>query len=211
MRVRIGEDGDIKEPDYGVHIRVSGEYEVVHDRYLPIWLELTIDGRDGPNLFRRIEVRDGRPELVAMSWWARPGQREIKQKDVRNLPVASILERSIPRSLSTSITPTSSPYPPRETRLRSTQRGDSSTTCAPALRTAPSLPNCSRAWPRSTAAISTALPPRRLRAASASSRAWRRRTSTGRVARDTFHRPNRERRRHEHATAAATSDQTARG
>ena len=92
MRVRIGEDGDIKEPDYGVHIRVSGEYEVVHDRCLPIWLELTIDGRDGPNLFRRIEVRDGRPELVAMSWWARPGQREIKQKDVRNLPVASILE-----------------------------------------------------------------------------------------------------------------------
>ncbi|MGO9732754.1 hypothetical protein [Mycobacterium sp.] len=96
MRVRIREDGDIKEPDYGVHIRVSGEYEVVHDRYLPTWLELTIEGHDGPNLFRRIEVRDGQPELVVMSWWSVPGQREIKQKDVRNLPVASILDEVYP-------------------------------------------------------------------------------------------------------------------
>jgi hypothetical protein len=96
VRVRIGEDGDIKEPDYGIHIRVSGEYEIVHDRYLPTWLELTIEGHDGPNLFRRIEVRDGRPELVAMSWWSIPGQREIKQKDLRNLPVASILDEVYP-------------------------------------------------------------------------------------------------------------------
>jgi hypothetical protein len=96
VRVRVGEDGDIKEPDYGIHIRVSGEYEIVHDRYLPTWLELTIEGHDGPNLFRRIEVRDGRPELVAMSWWSMPGQREIKQKDLRNLPVASILDEVYP-------------------------------------------------------------------------------------------------------------------
>jgi hypothetical protein len=53
-------------------------------------------GHDGPNLFRRIEVRDGRPELVAMSWWSTPGQREIKQKDLRNLPVASILDEVYP-------------------------------------------------------------------------------------------------------------------
>lgn len=96
MRVRIGADRDIKDADYGVHIRVSGEYEVVHDRYLPTWLELTIEGRDGPNLFRRIEVRDGRPELVAMGWWSVPGQREIKQKDQRNMPVATILDEVYP-------------------------------------------------------------------------------------------------------------------
>jgi hypothetical protein len=96
VRVRIGEDGDIKEPDYGVHIRVSGEYEVIHDRYLPTWLELTIEGHDGPNLFRRVEVRDGRPELVAMGWWSMPGQREIKQKDQRNAPVVSILDEVYP-------------------------------------------------------------------------------------------------------------------
>jgi len=96
VRVRIGEDVDIKDADYGIHVRVSCEHEEVHDRYLPIWLELTIEGHDGPNLFRRIEVRDGRPELVAMSWWSMPGQREIRQKDLRNLPVASILDEVYP-------------------------------------------------------------------------------------------------------------------
>jgi hypothetical protein len=96
VRVRIGEDVDIKDADYGIHLRVSCEHDLVHDRYLPIWLELTIEGHDGPNLFRRIEVRDGRPELVAMSWWSMPGQREIKQKDLRNLPVASILDEVYP-------------------------------------------------------------------------------------------------------------------
>jgi hypothetical protein len=96
VRIRIGEDVDIRDTDTGIHIRISAEHEVIHDRYLPIWFELTIDGHDGPNLFRRVEVRDGRPELVAMSWWSTPSQREIKQKDLRNLPVASILDDVYP-------------------------------------------------------------------------------------------------------------------
>ena len=96
MRVRVSEDWEIKVAEYGAHIRASGEYEVIHDRYLPTWLELTLEGHDGPNLFRRIEVRDGRPELVAMSWWSMPGQREIKQKDLRNMPVALILDELYP-------------------------------------------------------------------------------------------------------------------
>jgi hypothetical protein len=95
VRVRIGEDGNLSPAD-GISVRVSGEYEVVHDRYFPAWLEVSIDGHDGPNLFRRIEVRDGKPELVAMGWWSRPGQREIKQKDLRNAQVASLLDELYP-------------------------------------------------------------------------------------------------------------------
>jgi hypothetical protein len=83
VRVRLGEDENLDSGD-GVTIRVSSEYEVIGDRYLPTWLELTIDGHDGPNLFRRMEIRDGRPEVVAMSWWSNPGQREIKQRDLRD-------------------------------------------------------------------------------------------------------------------------------
>jgi hypothetical protein len=96
VRVRLGEDLDYKDADYGIHLRASAEYEVIHDRYLPTWLELTIEGHDGPNLFRRVEVRDGRPELVAMGWWSRTGQREIKQKDLRKLPVSSFLDEVYP-------------------------------------------------------------------------------------------------------------------
>lgn len=83
MRVRVGDDGDIDVAD-GIKLRVSGEYEVIGDRCQPTWLELSVDGHEGPNMFRRMEIRDGRPEVVAMSWWSNPGQREIKQRDLRD-------------------------------------------------------------------------------------------------------------------------------
>jgi hypothetical protein len=95
LRVRVGDDGNMDLGD-GIALRVSGEYEAVGDRYLPTWLEVSIDGHDGPNLFRRLEIRDGRPEVVAMSWWSRPGQREVKQKDLRNMRVASLLDELYP-------------------------------------------------------------------------------------------------------------------
>jgi hypothetical protein len=95
VRVRVGDDGDI-DLGGGITVRVSGEYEAVGDRYLPTWLEVSIDGHDRPNLFRRMEIRDGRPEVVAMSWWSRPGQREIKQKDLRNATVRSLLDELYP-------------------------------------------------------------------------------------------------------------------
>jgi hypothetical protein len=96
VRVRVGEDGDIKDADYGVHLRVSGEYEVIHDRYMPTWLEVTIEGRDGPNTFGRIEVRDGRPKVVAISMWSTPGQGEIKQKHLRSTQISSLLDELYP-------------------------------------------------------------------------------------------------------------------
>jgi hypothetical protein len=95
LRVRLGEDGDI-DTGYGITVRVSGEYEQISDRMLPVWLEVHIDGHDGPNIFRRIEVRDGKPELVAMGWWSRPGQREIKPKDMRAVPVTSLIDELYP-------------------------------------------------------------------------------------------------------------------
>ncbi|WP_068179710.1 hypothetical protein [Mycobacterium sp. UM_CSW] len=95
MRIRIGDDDEI-HPAEGITLRCSGEYEQTGDRFFPVWLEVTIEGHDGPNLFRRIEVRDGRPEIVAMGWWSRPGQREVMQKDLRNARVASFLDELYP-------------------------------------------------------------------------------------------------------------------
>jgi hypothetical protein len=95
VRVRIGEDDEIHPAD-GITVRSSGEYEQIGDRFFPTWLEVSIEGHDGPNLLRRIEVRDGRPEIVAMSWWSRPGQREIMQKDLRGARVASLLDELYP-------------------------------------------------------------------------------------------------------------------
>jgi hypothetical protein len=95
VRVRLGDDGEIN-PAEGITVRASGEYEQIGDRLCPTWLEVLVEGHDGPNLFRRIEIRDGRPEVVAWSWWSKPGQREVKQKDLRNAQVASILDELYP-------------------------------------------------------------------------------------------------------------------
>ncbi|HEY1843001.1 MAG TPA: hypothetical protein VGG53_22795 [Mycobacterium sp.] len=93
MRVPLGEAGashlDLGD---GTRLDVSNDYEVVGDRWMPAWLELSLAGHDKPNQFTRIEIRDGRPEVVAMSWSSSPGQREIKQNDLRHARVSSVLD-----------------------------------------------------------------------------------------------------------------------
>jgi hypothetical protein len=101
VRQRVGEDSEI-QLDRGVlgdvrfeggTLRVSSEFEVMEDRWLPTWLDLTVTGYDAPDLYARIEVRDGVPEVVALSWFSsKPGQREIKQKDLRVMQVAPLLD-----------------------------------------------------------------------------------------------------------------------
>jgi hypothetical protein len=101
VRKRLGPDFQVRErlgPDEtteigeGVTVRYSGEHELVADLSLPTWLELSIGGTDNPNFFARIELRDQRPEIVAMSWSSAPGQREIKQKDLRDTQLAELLD-----------------------------------------------------------------------------------------------------------------------
>jgi hypothetical protein len=87
---------DISE---GVTVRWSGEHELVADLSLPTWLELSVSGTDNPDFFARIELRDQRPEIVAMSWSSAPGQREIKQKDLRDTQVAELLDLYHARTL----------------------------------------------------------------------------------------------------------------
>jgi hypothetical protein len=91
VRERLGPD-ETEEIGEGTIVRISGEHEVVADLYLPTWLELSTDGTDSPNLFARIELRDQRPEIVAVSWSSGPGQREIKQKDLRDTQLAELLD-----------------------------------------------------------------------------------------------------------------------
>lgn len=57
-------------------------------RLMPEWVELELHGRSEPDLHCRIELRDDVPQLVELSWRARPGQTEIRQKQLRNIDVS---------------------------------------------------------------------------------------------------------------------------
>jgi hypothetical protein len=62
----------------------------VGDKQVPKWIELTTSGGAGPDMRVRVEVRDGSPQIVELSWIARAGQREIRQKDLRNVDLPQL-------------------------------------------------------------------------------------------------------------------------
>ncbi|MFI9505618.1 hypothetical protein [Nocardia sp. NPDC052566] len=94
QRKRIGEDVEIEQDNLDLHI--SGEYELVEDRWLPTFFEVVGHGTDTPSWYARIELRDGIPELVDFGLKSLPGQRGIKQKDLRDASVAAAVEMLYP-------------------------------------------------------------------------------------------------------------------
>jgi len=68
----------------------SAEAEDVGGSRVPKWIELTTTGGAGPDMFLRVEVRDGSPQVVELGWKVRPAQREIRQKDLRGVDVAKL-------------------------------------------------------------------------------------------------------------------------
>lgn len=61
----------------------SNESEVVGTKRVPKWVEMTTTGGAGPDMHVRVEVRDGSPQVVELGWIARPGEREIRRKDLQ--------------------------------------------------------------------------------------------------------------------------------
>ncbi|MBF6328513.1 hypothetical protein [Nocardia transvalensis] len=98
-RVRYGDDSEMSSE--GVTIRLSGEAEIMADGhggllYMPTWLELRLHGYDEPDTFARVELRDGIPRLVELSWKAGSGQSEVRQKHLRETDVSIVVEDLYP-------------------------------------------------------------------------------------------------------------------
>jgi len=83
MRKRIGEDFVARNDDEGYTIKWSGEYEVISDHWMPAWVEFETAGHDGPDTYARIELRKGAPRIVHLGWTSKPGQVEIRPRDLR--------------------------------------------------------------------------------------------------------------------------------
>jgi hypothetical protein len=91
-RVRATDDLPITSVDQGFMLKCSGEYEVIENFWMPTWIEWTDHGYDSPDLFARIEVRDGKPEVVRLEWSANQYQREIRQRDLRAMEIGGLVE-----------------------------------------------------------------------------------------------------------------------
>ena len=87
------EPSEIHDVEHGVRIRTSGDYVPVEDLLLPSWLEFEAEGDEaGPSSFGRVEVRKGRPELVEFRVWSRPGEPEVKHRDLRQAEPAALVD-----------------------------------------------------------------------------------------------------------------------
>ena len=68
----------------------SAQLAALGAKSVPKWIELTTTGGAGPDMRVRVEVREGSPEVVELGWKARPGQREIRPKDLRDVDLARL-------------------------------------------------------------------------------------------------------------------------
>lgn len=67
-------------------------YEWAPDvRMCPSWVELEVDGGEEPDFRCRIELRDDAPRMVELGWRARENQKEIRQKHLREVEVAELV------------------------------------------------------------------------------------------------------------------------
>jgi hypothetical protein len=74
----------------GWAIRVSGDFVPVEDRLVPSFVELVVSDDEQPTITARVEVRDGVPHVAAVRFESEPGQREVRQADLRATQVAAL-------------------------------------------------------------------------------------------------------------------------
>jgi len=88
--------------------RIADDSEVIEGVDLPTWIEYSATGGADPDIHVRLELRDGSPRVVELSWKAQPGQTEIRRKHLRQIDldkfvtdlVVSMIEKPVPAGLS---------------------------------------------------------------------------------------------------------------
>jgi hypothetical protein len=70
--------------------RVSETSEVIEGVEVPKWIEVTTSGGADPDMRVRVEIRDGAPRVVELTWISQPHQSEIRPKQLRNVDLAKL-------------------------------------------------------------------------------------------------------------------------
>jgi hypothetical protein len=70
----------------------SHRYEAIAGVEAPAWVSQRVYGSDGgPDMFVKVAVRDGSPEVVELSIKSRPGQSEVRQKHLRAIDLEQLV------------------------------------------------------------------------------------------------------------------------
>ena len=88
-----GKLGDLRALDGHIHaaLTVPNERETIGDFEIPTWVELETVGSIEPDLFVRVELRDGAPQIVEVRWTSKPHQSEVKQKHLRSVDLETLV------------------------------------------------------------------------------------------------------------------------
>lgn len=57
---------------------------------VPAWVSQQRHGQGEPDMFVKVAVRDGSPEVVELSFISQPGQREVRQKHLRTVDLHAL-------------------------------------------------------------------------------------------------------------------------
>ncbi len=73
----------------------SSEKQTVEGVQIPTWIEQRQLGGSGPDTFIRVELRDGSPQVVQLSFTSEQHQSEVQQKHLRSVDVDRFGNRSV--------------------------------------------------------------------------------------------------------------------
>lgn len=87
--------------------RIADDSQVIEGVKVPTWIEYSVTGGADPDMHVRVELRDGSPQVVELSWKAQPSQGEIRRKHLRQIDldklvtdlVVSMIEKPVPAEL----------------------------------------------------------------------------------------------------------------
>lgn len=68
----------------------SHSYETIGGAKVPAWVSQRRHGRGGPDVFVKVAVRDGSPEVVELCFTSQPGQSEVQRKHLRAVDLARL-------------------------------------------------------------------------------------------------------------------------
>ena len=86
-----GKLGDLRALNVPVSLTVRGHHEVIEDFEIPTCVELNTYGTGEPDLFVRVELRDGAPQIVEVRWTSQPHQSEVKQRHLRSVDLETLV------------------------------------------------------------------------------------------------------------------------
>jgi len=73
-----------------IELMHSSERETIEGVEVPTWIAHRRSGGDDPDVYIRVEVRDGAPVVAQLSFFSEPGQGDVREKHLRAVDVARL-------------------------------------------------------------------------------------------------------------------------